>query len=255
MKQQNRYDIFIEKLSKEFSQIDKIGKSLFNFVIKRLTEINTFKGLFTHYYLPAAAKAVANDLRDWQTSKYKHLVEITKEELKENYYETIRLGYIGMFHKYENYVNDLILNAELLISELDDGEIPLTQFTEKVFNYKIKDWKNSPTVGRLNWIAICCKHYDGYPVKQPKHLVYTHLPDTEKLKFTKDDFVRDIDLLISQYNLMLQFVLLLAMYKMAFGGDIRRDQFQEHLSDQKLIEGKILLHNQILKVIELNNLL
>jgi hypothetical protein len=173
VKKQNRYDIFIDNLSQEFSKINNFqltqeegnGKTVFNFVIKRIAEINSLKSLFVNYYLPAASKAVIDDLNEIQKSKYRYLISLSKEDLKENYYKTIRLGYIGMFHKYENYIDDLISKSELLISDLNENGLSLGKYCELHFNYKIKDWRNSPTISRLNWISICNKHYDGFPYK------------------------------------------------------------------------------------------
>lgn len=261
MKPQNRYDIFIEKLSKEFAQIKNFhltqeegdGKVILNFIVKRLAEINSFKALFTHYYLPAASKSVVDELNEIQKSKYRHLIVITKEELKENYYETIRLAYIGMFHKYENYIDDLIVHSELLISDLNETGQSLPKYVEQNFNYKIKDWKNSPTISRLNWISICNKHYDGYPRKEPTPLVYQHLSKSERMKFTKEDFISDIDSLITHYTILLQTVFFFALHKMTFEGEtFEINEFTDIELNQKLIDGKSHMDEQVFKLIELN---
>lgn len=261
MKPQNRYDIFIEKLSKEFAQIKNFhltqeegdGKVIFNFIVKRLAEINSFKTLFTQYYLKAASRSVIDDLNEIQKSKYRHLIVITIEDLKENYYETIRLGYIGMFHKYENYVDDLILHSELLISELNETGKTLPKYIEENFNYKIKDWKNSPTISRLNWISICNKHYDGYPRKKPVPLIYQNLPENERMKFTNENFIADIDLLISHYTILLQTVFFFAIHKMTFEGETYElNELSDRELTQKLIDGKSQMDEYVHKLIELN---
>lgn len=261
MKHQNRFDTFIEKLSLEFSQIKNFhltqeegnGKVVFDFILKRLAEIYSFKTLFTNYYITAAAKSVVDDLNEIQKSKYRHLLVITREELKENYYETIRLAYIGMFHKYENYVDDLIFHSELLITGFNETGLPLTKYIEQTFNYRIKDWKTSPTIEKLNWISICNKHYDGYPRKEPKCSNYQHLPDNERMKFTKDDFVRDIDLLIKHYTLKLQLVFIFALHKMTFEENILEiDEFTDIEYQQKQIDYRKLFDEQVITLIELN---
>jgi hypothetical protein len=237
-------------------QDDETGKKLFNFIVKRIAEIHSFKSLFTHYYLPAASKAVVDDLNEIQKSKYKHLLIISREELKENYYETIRLGYIGMFHKYENYIADLILHAELLAFDENEISLPLTKYVEQEFNYKIKDWKISPTINRLNWISNCNKHYDGYPKKEPKHPSYSHLPDNERMKFTKDDFVKDIEALIKHYTSILQTVFLFAAHKMTFENmTFEIGEFTDPEQHQKLIDGKKAMDENVLKIIELNKMI
>ena len=260
MKKTNKYDQLIEALATKFSNIknfnllqeDDKGKKIWTFITKRLAEIHSFKTLFTHYYLPAASKSVVDDLNELKKSKYKHLIKISREELKENFYDTIRLAYIGMFHKYENYVDDLILHAELLISDLDESGTPLTKYIEQTFQYRVKDWKNSPTISRLNWISNCNKHYDGYPLKIPKHSSYFHLADDEKMRFTKEEFMRDIELLISHYTYMLQTVFMFAMHKMTYREKIFEiDELTDIELTQKLIDGKKQMDEQVKKIIEL----
>lgn len=237
-------------------QEDATGQKLFSFIVKRIAEIHSFKSLFTHYYLPAASKAVVDDLNEIQKSKYKHLLVISREELKENYYDTIRLGYIGMFHKYENYIADLILHAELLVLDATEGGLPLTKYVEQEFNYKIKDWKNSPTISRLNWISNCNKHYDGYPKKELKHPSYSHLPDNERMKFTKDDFVKDIEALIRHYTSILQTVFLFAAHKMTFEKmTFEIGEFTDPEQHQKLIDRKKEMDENVLKIIALNKMI
>lgn len=260
MKHQNRYDVFIEKLSQEFSQIKNFhltqeegdGKIVFNFIVKRLAEINSFKTLF-NYYLQAASKSVVDDLNEIQKSKYRHLIVTTKEELKENYYETIRLAYIGMFHKYENYVDDLIIHSELLISDLNETGQSLPKYVEQNFKYKIKDWKNSSTISRLNWISICNKHYDGYPRKKPVPLIYQHLSENKRIKFTKENFISDIDSLITHYTVLLQIVFFFALHKMTFEGEtFDVNEFTNIELNQKMIDGKKQMDEQGFKLIELS---
>lgn len=224
MKKVNNFDAFVEKMMVELSQIKNInlvnedGKAnkIFFFVVRRYSEIHTFKQLFLNYYLPAASKSVVEGTNDIRNSKYKHLINISKEDLKENFYETVRLGYVGMFHKYENYIDDLIRHAELLIEELEEDKpqsIPLTKYAETTFNYKIKDWKNSKIINRLNWINNCIKHYDGYPRKTPKPTEYEHYSEESKLTFSKEDLQRDLEFLINEYLVQLKVVFLIALHK------------------------------------------
>lgn len=261
MKDKNKYDVFIEKLAEEFSKIknfhltqeDEKGKKIFNFLTKRLAEINSFKTLFTNYYIPAASKSVVDDLNEIQKSKYKHLLQFSREDLKENYYETIRLAYIGMFHKYENYIDELIVNAELLTSDLSENGQPLNKYVEQIFQYRIKDWNNSQTIYRLNWISICNKHYDGYPRKNPKPNLYSHIPENEKMKLTKEDFIKDIDLLISDYTFTLTLVFYFAMHKIYFEEEtFEVNEITNVEITQKLIEGKNQFEEHLRKLIELN---
>ena len=246
MKTKNRYDILIDNLTIEFSKIknfsllqtDEKANSIFTFVVKRHAEISAFKTLFTNYYLPAASKSVADDINELQKSKYKHLIQITREELKENYYETVRLGYIGMFHKYESYVNDLIINAELLISDLNEKNTSLEVFLKDTFGFEIKKWHKSKNIKRINWISNSNKHFDGYPKKDYKPAEFENHPENEKLKLTKDDFVADITRLTDHYSYMLQLVLNLALYKMLCADVMDLDSIKDLEEKQKLLDKK-----------------
>lgn len=221
--QQNFYDHFIEDLAHRFSQIpnfnltqeDELGKKQFNFISRRFTEVHSIKTLFLNYYIPASTKAVSDDLNQINKSKYKHLLVISREELKENYYETVRLGYVAVFHKIESFVNECIEMAEEVAFDPDiKSSTPLLKYAEKQLDFKIKNWRMFPTIERINWVCNCVKHYDGYPVKTPKPLAYRHLAEDSKIKLSKDDFKRDVDGLDEIYQSYLQLIYTLAMYKM-----------------------------------------
>lgn len=256
----NRYDKFIETLADSFSKIpnfnltqeEEKGKYLFNFVTKRLAEIQAFKFLISNYYLPAASRATIEGLKEIKKSKYSHLINLTREDLKENYHETVRLGYIGAFHKFENFMRELVSSAEYLISDIETDNNSLEDYTKKEFNYRIIDWKNYPTVSRLNWICNCIKHYDGYPLKNPVPKTYSHLPKNLKLTFTKEEFIKDIDKLIEQNVSIMQLTFMLAIYKMTFdigGGGESPNTFRPGIETE---QAKEKIKNSIENLIEIN---
>lgn len=218
---ENKYDIFIENLTKEFSSIPNFditqegkGKIIFEFLIKRLIEIQSLKTLFLNSYLPSASKAVLDDLKELQASKYKSLIQLTKEDLKENYYETIRLGYISMFHKYENYNEELFEKAELLISDTSNNNLKLSDYIKTTFNIDLTKYWHSPSLKRINYICICNKHHDGYPRAKNKPKEFENLPENEKFKFTKEDLNADLEFLINHYTSTLRVIFNLALHKM-----------------------------------------
>ncbi|MBC7748728.1 MAG: hypothetical protein H7Z76_09175 [Methylotenera sp.] len=118
----NKYDIFIESLTKQFSAIpnfhltqeDGPGKILFNGMVKRIAELNSLKSLYINYYIPTALKATNDDIIEISKSKYESLISLTEQDLKENYYETVRLGYVAAYHKYEIFIKELIARAFFL---------------------------------------------------------------------------------------------------------------------------------------------
>lgn len=171
-------DKFIDDLSDRFSQIpnfhllheDAQGQQLFNFIAKRFTELYTFKNLITEYYLPAATKSMEDALEALKGSKYQHLIKMTQDDLEDNY----------------------------LISETETSNDSLEKYVKEQFSYRIIDWKNYPTVVRINWICNCVKHKDGLPIKEPVPKIYRHLPKTKKIVLTQDDFTQDVNKLTEQ---------------------------------------------------------
>lgn len=227
-KRKNRYDALIENLVEQFSKIENFqimqedakGKELFNFTARRISEIYSFKALFIQHYIPAALRSAQADQFELNKSKYKSMVSVSRADFMENYYETIRLAYVGMFHKYENYIEELIEKANFLIHDLSDNNESIEDYSKRIFNFKIKDWSTSRSIKRLNWISICNKHYDGYPRKKGKPAEYENHPEDQKLKLTKDNFSNDIDILIKFYSLMLQTAFNITIHKMAFDGKL-----------------------------------
>ncbi len=258
-KQKNKYDSFIESLIEEFIKIpnfnltfeDELGRNIFNFSVRRVSEIATFKSLFK-LYLIASSRAVVEDLKEINNSKYKNVLILSREDLSENYYETIRLGFIGLFHKYENYIAELIEKAELLIDDNDkEQSLPLTKYSEKEFEFKIKDFKFSPFIERLNWICNCNKHYDGYPKKTPKPTLFEILPENQKMKLSEDNLIQAIDSMIKFYPLIMQLVFTITMHKMVFEND-DIDQYAQSSPElfEQLIDKKNKVTEQVKTMIE-----
>ena len=115
----------IANLANEFSKIpnfdltqtDADANRLFNFIITRFSDIQDYKTLYQRYFIPSTNKALVDTKKELKTSFYKKILNISDSQLKENYHDTIRLGYVGLFHKVENYVKDLLKEANLLFND------------------------------------------------------------------------------------------------------------------------------------------
>ena len=223
-KAKNRIDELITRLSNEFSKIpnfeltqtDSDANRMFNIVINKFSDIQDFKTLYKRYYIPASNRAIADTRNELKTSFYRKALNLTDNQLKENYYDTIRLGYVGLFHKVENYVKDILLEANLLFNEGKTGRDSIETFFDKNYNFKFNNWYADITLNKINWICNCVKHYDGYPKKEPKYQYLSHLPETEKIKIDHDSFFKDIEYVAdSYYQFKLAQIFTLAVFKMA----------------------------------------
>jgi len=210
----NPIDILVERLSENFTKVkdfDKLqesdeGKRLFDLIIKSTSEMENFQTLFLNYYIPSANKSIADSWNQISKSKYKHLLNISKNELKENLYETIRLGYVGLFHKYESYLKSLVDATNFLLKELNEENnlLSIEDYCKKEFKINIfKSHHIFAIVSRINYISNCVKHCDGFPIKEPIHPDFTNSNRDEKIRIEKDIFKIDIDRLKSHCQLLM----------------------------------------------------
>lgn len=224
MKKQNPIDQLVENLLKQFSQIenfdlmqnDPLGNRMFNFVIKNVSELNAFKNLFIQYYLPASIKSSQDFQRNLKNSKYKHLIQVTPKDLKENYYETVRLGYVGAYHKYESYLKELITIMNIFFKELDfeNNFIDINLYLKKILNIDLlKTINNFKTSEKINWISNCVKHYDGFPIKEPTPDYLSHFDKSKKIEIESTEFKNDLENLSAQNQLILSILFMVGFHQ------------------------------------------
>lgn len=239
----NSFDDLVDRIIGALGKVENFhlmaegehGQKFLKLSVIRQAEIRDFKILFVSHFIPKASQLYVETRNAVMKSKYKNTVHITEDQMKENVYETIRLGYVGMFHKYEAYVTDLIECGELIIEEMSSREISLEDYVFKKFGHQISKEKGKydfPIIQKLNWICNSIKHCDGCPYPKYKPIEFQHLPADERLKFTKDDFIRDIDMLIDHYLMKMKIVINLAMYKGFFEKE-RETDFPEKVLEQK----------------------
>ncbi len=210
----NPIDILVERFSENFAKIkdfDKLqeseeGKRLFDLIIKSTSEMENFQTLFLNYYIPSANKSIVDSWNQISKSKYKHLLNISKDELKENLYETIRLGYVGLFHKYESYLKSLVDATNFLLKELNEENnlLSIEEYCKKEFKINIfKSHHKFAIIKRINYISNCVKHWDGFPIKEPIHPEFLNSNPDEKIRIEKEIFKIDIDRLKSHCQLLM----------------------------------------------------
>lgn len=101
----NPIDSLIEKLSENFAKVkgfDKLqeseeGKRLFDFIIKSISEMESLETLFLNYYIPSANKSITDSWNQVSKSKYKHLLNISKEDLKKTFTKLLDLDMLDFF--------------------------------------------------------------------------------------------------------------------------------------------------------------
>ena len=259
MKKQNSIDVLVEKLAHEFSQIknfeltqnDPLGNKVFTFVVKHAFELSAFTNLFIHYYLPASLKSSQDFSRELKFSKYKNLISIDRDELKENYFETIRLGYVGAFHKYESYINRIPILMNDFFAHLYEEENyrDIEGYLKETFKIELKKTITKFYASeKINWIANCVKHYDGYPVKEPVLRWFTYADKSKKIQIEAKQFREDLESLATQNQLILT-VLFIVGFHQFLGQEYEfiKDQMAEGKSKDDLLEVREKLGQLIVK--------
>lgn len=218
----NSLDLIIENLADnlgnirnfELLQESQEGRRLFDLVVKSTAEMESFQSLFLNYYIPASNKSISDDWSQVSNSKYKHLLNITKDDLKDNLYETIRLGYVGLFHKYESYLKALVAAVNFLFKEMNETSnlLPIEKYCQKEYGVNIFQSHNHFSItSKVNYISNCIKHYDSLPIKEPIHKDFMFLNKTKKIEIGRDEFKSDIERMKIHCEVLLSQILSLGL--------------------------------------------
>jgi hypothetical protein len=219
-KKVNKLDELVENLTGEFSKIknfdllqtDPVGKEVFDIVAFRIADISSFKELVIKSFIPAVNKAIFDTIKEFQGSKYRTLLK-DDSLFKETRYETIRLAYVGLFHKIESLVNDVLKVSDIIFNEEKPSAETVENFSKRRFNFKIKDWQQFYITHRINWICNCVKHYDGFPKKEPKPMFFGHLAENKRIQLTAEGFKSDSELFLTFAPIYLQIIYAIGSFK------------------------------------------
>ena len=264
-KKQNRFDLLVEKLIEEFAKIpnfdltqtDKVANQIFNRITFRIADVSAYKDLICSHFIPATNKAIFDSKRDFQQSKYKQFLKITDLDFKETLNDTIRLSYVGLFHKLENYINDVIEITDLIFDEIFETEGTVEQWAKEKFDFKIKNWQQFYITHKINWIANCVKHKDGFPIKEPIPIGFRHLDKNKRIELSKDEFKKDCESLIEFYPMYLQIMFIFAQHKMMFEEPLKEEDYkfspelyQKQIGLRNDMENKLIDFIKLLKPLE-----
>jgi hypothetical protein len=120
--------------------------------------------LICNYFIPATNKAIFEVQREFQNSKYKFLLNTKELDFKETLYDTIRLAYVGLFHKLESFINDVEKIPDLIFGELYETQGTVVKWAKEQFKFDLRDWQQFYITHKINWVCNCVKHKDGYPL-------------------------------------------------------------------------------------------
>lgn len=230
----NKFDQLVESLLEAFIKIpnfdltqhDEEAKKAFNTVSFRIAEISSYKELICGHVIPATNKAIFESRQLFLQSKYKSFLSTKGLEFNETLYDTVRLAYVGLFHKIENFVNDIIKMVDMLYKTEASSSQTIAQWVKARYNLDFRDWQQNTIIYKINWICNCVKHKDAYPLKQPKPLGCRMLPEHERIHVTPEEFKQDCELLIKFYPSLIQIMMAFGLFRFSIDSD-ERSEFPE----------------------------
>ena len=208
-------DQSILALANEFSKIPDYEKKMqdddlrkvHTFISVGIMGIHDASNMVTTSFIPAANKMVVNTKAQIQRSIFKEVFAGIDYDPNTIQQETIRLGYVFVFHKFEVFVNNLM---EAMDNAMGDVSVPLKKYAKSTFDFNPNEWFRNSEVHIVNFISNCTKHQDGlcrlsnstYSI--PKEFEY-HSPD-EKIIRTTQQFKADIKGLMDSIGPLIQII-------------------------------------------------
>lgn len=218
-KKLNPLDELITKLGEQFSKIpnfsqvinDKVLYKVHMFIAIRTLQLHSTKDLIVKSFLPSVNSDILKTQQYVKTSIYKDLLDVVDYEIDDIKYETIRLGYVLAFHKYENFVKDLIgLWEEISIETTKETNQTLVGFLKTKFNISLTSWHEFPSVHMFSYISNCTKHADGISrLDNPKHKkpdYFYYANDGEPIKPTIKNYKDDFERLMKSLEIMISII-------------------------------------------------
>jgi hypothetical protein len=173
-------------------------KKLHTFISVGMMGIHDAKNLVIGSFVPAANKVIVNTRSQFNSSIFKNVLQSLNYDLDTTRHETIRLGYVFTFHKFEVFIKQLM---EMMDALTEDPVMPLDKYAQKRFNFYPTQWFRNKSVHVVNFISNCTKHQDG--LCKLSNAAYalpaefaTHSPD-EKVTRTVQQFKADTEALIA----------------------------------------------------------
>ena len=213
----NPLDELITALSNEFAKIPNFHQTIQDpdifkahiFMATRIMQLHSTKDLIIRSFLPAVQTDIIKTNQNINTSIYKEILKGIDYDVDDIKYETIRLGYVLTFHKYENFIKDFIcLWENLSINVTNESNQTFEQYLKYKFGLNLKAWHEFPSIHMFSFISNCTKHSDGKcRLDNPNHnkpFYFSYANDNELIKPSINDFKEDFKRLIKSTEIMIQ---------------------------------------------------
>lgn len=228
-KTKNKFDLLVESLSVKFSHIKDfqlLSKSestqrVWNFLIQTIVELNSIKSCFIGTCIPQINKEIYEWKQEFLHSLYHPFLKIDEDLLEHEVSKLIRIGYVILIHKYENFAENVFKIVGANYGKFQDKSVSLQQYAIDKFDFRVNErcHKNN-FLKKIDWISNSENHNDGYP--DATHAYYKQeegikalYPELERIIIPADVLHHDIEFMIEFVQMTFQNVMLIALFKMA----------------------------------------
>ncbi|MBL7720242.1 MAG: hypothetical protein JNL72_15505 [Flavipsychrobacter sp.] len=196
----NPLDRQIETFAREFSKIPDFQKKMqdqelrqvHSLVALSMVGMKASTELVIQSFLPAVERKIEETKRYIRTSKYKGALNQVTHDFNKSKFDTIRYGYVTLFHKYEVFVKDLLEMYDKFLPASGDNPEPFERYCKRRFKFDAKKWYRFPSVHKVNFVSNCTKHQDGKCVSEfPLPEIYSHLSPCDYINNSAQDLRGD----------------------------------------------------------------
>ena len=183
------------------------------FIATKILSLEQSRSLTINSFVPAVNKIICDTKKQLSTSIYKQAIQTALENnlqvIKE---DTVRLGYVMFFHKYENFVKEYMLYVEKRNQEYtkETGQT-FFDFCKLRFGFNPFSWWKYPIIHKVNFISNCTKHHDGKckldNPKNTKPSMYANIDESEVIKPDISQFKNDTYVIIQSISNQLVHIL------------------------------------------------
>jgi hypothetical protein len=170
------------------------------FMVRKLYDLANFQHLYCEIILPQQQRDIKRMNHYSKRSFYLKLLN-KPTNFDDSIFEVTRIGYVHLYHKYESFIREICPFLDEYLTKHFKEQISILQFLKnELFGYDLFDLKyQPPKLQKINWVANCVKHYDGFPVKNNPPAQFANADKSQQIKIEKDEFENDILFLLDHF--------------------------------------------------------
>lgn len=185
-------------------------KKYLDFFISRIIDLESFTELYINYSIPAARRSIKDLKSAIRKAKIESTYFISEDFSENNLQEQLKFGYIGLYHKHEQYTKDLF---DLLGLKGND-KTEFIRFIEDKFElFLFKGYKRPESLIEIQWICNKSKHEGTLSTNTEGTPIKFLLANAATVKLNEVDFLAHATFMKDYFLKLLQTLILIKTLK------------------------------------------